>query len=182
MYYKSREPAVLAAIAACDEQRLQLIKEMDAIKEAFGAASYVVSTSLNDIRFSALRFSPAMDARIWTKPSRENGTQWPRTKPVFPTGTSKEDKAHAIAQHAELVQKYKALDPTTKADYSPFWKALGTNWGNLLFCGMSFFRHPDGTCYFSTGAALPNATEILGSEYSKAKAEADAAERLKKAA
>ena len=56
--------------------------------------------------------------------------------------------------------------------YNNFYESMGTNWGDVLVCGISYFVH-DGDIYVATSGNLKeNMTEITTSEYSQAKDQA----------
>lgn len=147
----------------------QLSKEMSMVNQSFaqlfdGVAVY--ATSADSRRFAGIRlkdYESRADKHLWTKPTKQNGyVSSVRSKPL--------SQAHK-AEHEALQQRYLKNKPElSQVSFDMLYKDLGTNWGELLFTGISFFSHND-DLYISTKASLKNCTEILGSEYSAAEAE-----------
>lgn len=171
-FYKTSDPAVLAALAAYES-------DVDAVRAAgaefakhFGG-KMVVTSGLHGCGVAGLRFNPAKTDPLWTKPDAQRANmQRPR---ATVKGATKEQKAAL----AELSADWQARFPKEKADLEPVLAVVGTDWGNLFFCGFDMYQH-DGHVYASTSAKLaPCMVEILASEYSAAKA---AHESIKEAA
>lgn len=162
-FYKTSDPAVLAAMAAYE----QAVAGVTAAGKEFAAhydGKMLMRADSHGRSIAGLRFEPAKDDPLWTKPDpQQAGMQRPRTSLK---GATKEQRAAL----AELAAGWKVRFPSAKADLAPVLAAMGTDWGNLFFTGFSMFQH-DGAIYASTNAPLaPCMMEILSSEYAAAKA------------
>ncbi|KII38382.1 hypothetical protein [Pseudomonas fluorescens] len=168
-FYKSSEKEVLAAWAAYAEQNTEVVAEAKAFADHFNATP-VYRHDLFGQSFFGLKFSPALTSPLWTKPG-DGDTQRPRAalpRDVSRTSTP-EAKKRLNASLKELDAKYNENLPKAKASLEPLWESIGTDWGNLLLCGVGFFATVEAV-YVSTSARLNDRmTEILASEYATAK-------------
>ena len=168
-FYKTSEKEVLAAYAAYAEKNIEVVAEAKAFADQFNATP-VYRHDLFGRSFFGLKFSPALTSPLWTK-SGDGDTQRPRTalpRDVSRTSTP-EARKRLNASLKELGAKYSENFPQIKASLEPLWESIGTDWGNLLLCGVGFFA-TDEAVYVSTSARLNDrVTEIFASEYSKAK-------------
>lgn len=162
-FYKTSDAAVLAAIKTYGEQGAAVSAAGNEFARHFGG-KLLTSADAHGRRVAGLCFSPAKDDPLWTRPDAQRaGMQWPRASLRKST---KEQRAALV----ELQADWKARFPTLKADMAPVLTAMGTDWGNLFFCGFAMFEH-DGHIYVSTSAPLaPCMFEIVAREYSAAKA------------
>lgn len=162
-YYKA---VASSAPAKSYEIIAQLNKEMVTACESFaelfnGVAVY--ATSADCRRFAGIRltdFESRADKHLWTKPTKQNG--------YVSFVRSKAPSAAHKAEHEALQLRYSKNKPElTQVSFDSLYKDLGTDWGILLFVGISFFSH-NGDLYISTKSRLQNCTEILASEYDAA--------------
>lgn len=163
-YYKTNDPTALAArkqyLADCD----QLRAAANAFATRYPGAKPVFKHSAHGLHLYGLRFTPELKDPLWTKASAGTGMiQRPRTSPL--KGSKGEERRRQIEQLAELNIAYREHFPQCEADQELVWKALGTDWGSVMFGGMKYFDH-DGHLYMRTSAKLADyCVEILGSEY-----------------
>ena len=171
-FYKTSDATVQAAIKTYGEQGAAVSAAGNEFACHFGG-KLLTQANAHGRRVAGLCFSPAKDDPLWTKPDAQRaGLQQPRAS------LRKSTKEQRVAL-AELQADWKARFPTLEADMAPVLTAMGTDWGNLFFCGFAMFEH-DGHIYVSTSAPLaPCMVEIVASEYSAAKA---AYEKIKEAA
>ncbi len=163
-FYKSSDAAVLSALAAYEAEVAIVAAAGKQFAAHFGGKP-LTRGDLMGRRVAGLCFEPAKDDPMWTKPdAKQAGMQRPRASVK---GATKEQRAAL----AELSADWEARFPTVKADLAPVLTAMGSDWGNLIFCGFAMFRHDGGAVYVATSAPLaPCMVEILASEYSAAKA------------
>lgn len=171
-FYKTTDPAVLGAWAAYEAEAIAVSAAGRAFAEHFGGKLLTRADS-HGRSVAGLRFDPIKDDPLWTKPDGQaHGRQHPRAS----LKKSTKEQRQALA---DLQADWNARFPRTKADLEPVLAAMGTDWGNLFFCGFSVFVC-DSTIYAATSAKLaPCMVEILTSEYNAAKA---AYENIKEAA
>lgn len=161
-FYKTSDAAVLAAIKTYGEQGAAVSAAGNEFARHFGG-KLLTKSNAHGRRVAGLCFSPAKDDPLWTKPDAQSaGLQKPRASLRKST---KEQRAALV----ELQADWQGRFPTLQADMAPVLTAMGTDWGNLFFCGFAMFEH-DGHIYVSTSAPLaPCMVEIVASEYSTAK-------------
>lgn len=162
MCYKTNDQAALAALADHQTKIDALVEQSREIGEKFDGKP-IYSNNLGDVSFSGLalnNYHSREDKALWTAPDRSSGVSRPRTGRV---------KGRA-AEVEDLRKRYCSMLPAT-VRFDPVWKAIGVDWGNLLFSGYHLFEL-NGTIYFKSSAPVgPVMTEILGSEFSKAVSE-----------
>ena len=156
-FYKSE-----LAVKALEEYELnlsELYAKVKPLKDEFGGRA-VFSHSATCVSFSGLSFFRA-PSELWTKPQSRNGnTCRPRA-----SVTGKENKAALRL----LTDRYKSISGFDRVTKDCIYDAIGTNWGDVMFGGISMFKH-DGFLYIKTGVKLNDScAEILGSEYIEAK-------------
>jgi hypothetical protein len=159
-YYKTNHPEVMAAVEAmrCDHEAMWA--ETKAFAAEFGGKPYNLRNTHGE-NFGGLIFTPKRDKMLWTMPDR-NGGQQPRAKPR-PGATEAQRE-----EHKALREKWVALYPKRSVSSDALYKAIGTEWGALLFSGIGYAER-DGWFYVHTSVALNDRmTEILGSEYDTA--------------
>lgn len=167
-YYKTSDPAVLAAWKAYQEQADQLQKQGDEFAALFPNAKALFSTDIHSgRRFYGLAFTPAAPQPLWTKPNPKCGNEQ-RPRNSLPAGIKGDERKALKAELDQLAERYKANWPKDKADLEPFLAAMGLGGGKLFFAGYKQVI-TDGTVYIETSAAPGGAlTEILGSEFDAA--------------
>lgn len=158
-FYKSE-----SAVIAWDyyyESLNAMKKECDAFALVFGGNGALISFTITGHSFYGIDFKGCVpeNSELWTKPRKQNEfTAHPRS--------SVKGKDLKLALK-ELNDKYKALRPNvTTLRFDPIYEALGTNWGDVMFSGMQWFKQGD-FIYFSTGTSS-SAEEIMGSEFEAA--------------
>jgi hypothetical protein len=144
----------------------QQTKDMIAAAKRFAAlfdGTPVFATDFHGRNFKGIKlnnFEERPDKHLWTKPIKQWGfISSPRGKALIAA-----DKTELEALNNRYMQHTPAI---REVSFDPLFQELGTDWGNLLFCGISFFDH-EGILYISTKAELKNCTEILASEYAAA--------------
>ncbi len=159
-YYKTIEGSDANTAYLVVKQQTEVMKQQ-ALKfaELFDGTP-VFSTSMTGREFAGIElnnFENRPDNHFWTKPTKQNGgVSNPRSKPLC--------AAHRGGLEA-LNNSYMQHRPEiTEVSFNPLFKSLGSDWGTMLFCGISFFEH-DRILYISTKAELAHCTEILASEY-----------------
>jgi len=168
--YKVTDPAVIAIYEQMMDQVRALKAEALAFAEKFDAKPCYCN-EVSQFRFSGLilkNYYQRSDMALWTSPIRGVGKSWPRRSLKRIPAWSKEDFTAKKAALAELQRAYEEAWPVIdKVDRDPLWDAIGTNWGELAFSGISLF-FVDGELYLSTRLELKICTEIIGSEYAAA--------------
>jgi hypothetical protein len=165
-YYKSTDAALLEALTIHDDQVNVLLEEGKKFAEGFGGLAIYYNT-LSEFRIADLvafpMESPIRVSPLWTRPDpKNNRAQRPRRTLQRATA---EEKLELI----ELREKWVKSHPTKVVSFAPVLKAMGTEWGDLLFHSFSYFQH-DGLVYVGTSAPLNDGmVEILGSEFDTAK-------------
>lgn len=162
VYYKTSAPEVLAALAAysTEAQRVRALGQVFAAK--FGG-TLLSRHDAHGYEVGGLRFEPRNTSPLWTVPDAKNaGAQRPRAS----LAKAEPDQREELKQ---LLADWIANFPKDRADYASVLEAIGTDWGNLLFCGISAFE-VDGAFYVATSAKLNDRmVEILGSEFDAAR-------------
>lgn len=163
-YLKIENESALAAWDAEQKEKDALFESVKPLVERFGGRA-LYSTSADSYDFAGLRFSGEPEnPELWTKPQRQNGdTQRPRNSLRKATKEQRE-------QLAALQKEWDSLYPKNKrVDRDPFYKSIGTHWGQIIFSGLTIFRRGD-CIYAATSAALEvdGLSEITGSEFDEA--------------
>lgn len=156
-YYRTSSPEVLTAykemIVAAKNMRAELEKSCSAFN-----AEPVIMQSVDSYKFIGMRlknYSTRRDAHLWTKPDLKAGfSSRPRSRV---TGYSKEIKDLKL----KFVDSTKSIKSVSKEQ---FYKSIGTNWGDILFCGLEVTER-EGALFLKTAAELQNCIEITGTEY-----------------
>lgn len=157
-FFKTNDPAVLAAWHAEKAAKAELQAEIDTFAQRFGGEGLMYA---DPPVLAGIKFRPAMPRDLWRAPDN-NGLQVPRSSPL--KGATAETKAAIKALQAEWTEHL----PARKIDTDGVYRALGFNNSLDFFLeGLSLFLH-DGFLYASTRKAMPSMTEILGSEYDAA--------------
>lgn len=157
-FYKSSDPAVLAALSAFDLEATRIASVGKAFAAHYGG-EMLARRDVYGYSIAGLHFQPAKDDPLWTKPdAKQANMQRPRNSL---RKAAKDQRAALAALLADWAERL----PSEKAEFAPVLEAMGTDWGNLFFCGFVMFQH-DGHVYVSTNAPLaPCMVEILSSEY-----------------
>lgn len=158
-YYKTNDPAVLAAWAKNKADRAELQAKVDAFAARFGGKGLMYA---DPARFAGIKFPVPLGRDRWTAPD-EHGLQRPRSRPL--KGASPETKASLKELNAEWQEHY----PDGRVSVDPIYKAMGHHSSlDFILGGVNLFVH-DGWLYAKTGhEKMPKLTEILGSEYDAA--------------
>lgn len=169
-YYKTKDPAVLAAWDAYMRQADQLQKQGDEFAALFPNAKALFATDIHTgRRFYGLAFTPAAPQPLWTKADHKCGYEQ-RPRNSLPAGIKGDERKALKAELDRLAELYKANRPKDKADLEPFLAAMGLGGGKLFFAGYKQVIK-DGTVYIETSATPSEVmTEILGSEFDAANA------------
>lgn len=171
-YYRVFNPEALAAWDAYVAAEAALKSCCESFALGYPGAKPVYASSVHGKRFHGLRFHPVKVSPLWTIAQERDGfIQRPRS--ALPK-SFKGDRKAVEQERRALVDTWLAGMPSRSinesASLDALWKSLGTDWGNLLFNGIQWFRRGD-VIYVATSAALAtSATEITGSEFDKAKA------------
>ena len=162
-YYKTNAGSEANAAYEVVKQQTETLKQQaQSFAELFDGSPVLV-TSITGRKFKGIQlnnFNSRPDNHLWTKPvERNHSVSYPRGKAL---------KAADKAELEALKKRYWPNKPQkTEVSFDPLFSALGSNWGTLLCCGISFFEH-DSALYITTKAELTDCTEILASEYSAA--------------
>lgn len=171
-FYKSSDSALLVAWPTYEAQARAVSTAGQAFAAHFGG-QLLTRSDLHGRSVAGLCFVPAKDDLLWTKPDQQAAA---RQKPRATLRRGTKDQRQALA---ELQDEWKVHFPCEKADLAPVLSAMGTDRGNLFFCGFPLVMH-DNAIYVSTDAKLaPRMVEILASQYNAARA---AYESMKEAA
>lgn len=196
-YYKTDNPEVLSAYEQMQTDSKKLSEDSQAFAVQFNAKN-MMSTQMTGRRFGGLvlndyhadifnESAPVReDKHLWTSPNN-NQISRPRSsldvkkfktellsKGVTDQDVVKTKVKEAKAELETLQEEYrKGVSKLEDVSFDPFFETLGTNWGNLMFSGLKWFKH-DGFMYFETGENFGDRmTEILGSEFETAEEAAE---------
>ncbi|WMC11712.1 hypothetical protein PU634_04935 [Oceanimonas pelagia] len=162
-YYKTSEPAVIAAYQKMMADAHDLRDRAQACCNEFDAMP-VIGQCAREYRYHGMRlngFDVREDRHLWTRPDPNYGGLSKVRSRL--TGHSAELKE----LRARVKQHWPEPDTVSK---DGLYQALGTNWGNILLCGIAITEY-NGTLYLATSATLTGCTEITGSEYQQAERE-----------
>lgn len=163
IYYKTNDASALEAVDAYNKEANSIRAEGLKLAEYFGG-KLLVNNSVYGFRVAGLQFDPPKSTVLWTVPDWQTsaGKQRPRKTIAKATPELK-------AELKQIQEKYNELFPKREADFNIVLSALGTDWGELLFSGLSYFLH-DGYIYFGCSVKVADhMQEILASEYEAAK-------------
>lgn len=176
-YFKNTNPEALAAWEAQEQGKAKLRDESDRFAAEFDGKA-ILSSSANSHSFCGVKlnnYHARPDNILWTSPDRSSGVSRPRSSLKKRPEWTKEQFVEFKLQLEQLEQRYRAAQWPARIDREPFWNAIGTSWGELLFAGISAFEH-GGALFINTGLKLEGCSEILGSEYDAANAARKSAE------
>lgn len=153
-FYKTNHESVLNAVKAFHAAKSELFDEAKKFSEKYGGKEVVLHDGIS-INFAGLKFDPPKNKELWTIANYKNHfVQSPRK----------------VTQNKELYKQYHADFPSKRVTLNEFYKALGTDWGNVIFNGLGWFEGADGYIYVDYDLKLADhMIEILGSEYEEAK-------------
>lgn len=177
-YFKNTNQAALAAWVAQEQGKARLREDGDKFAAEFDGKA-VFSSSADSHSFCGVKlndYHARPDNILWTSPDRVSGVSRPRCSLKKRPEWTKEQFVEFKRQLEQLEQRYKSAPWPARIDREPFWNAIGTSWGELLFAGISAFEHC-GALFIKTDLKLEGCTEILGSEYEAAWAERRAANK-----
>lgn len=146
-----------------------LEKACQAVAKKYEGSKPVYASSVHGLAFHGLKFEPALDSPLWTIAMEKEGyVQRPRSAlPKNFKGDRKE--SNRLRNALETTWRADMATIPGRVNQEPFWEAIGTNWGNLFFASIEWFRFQN-VIYVATSATLdPRAVEITGSEYDAAK-------------
>ena len=167
MFFKTNKEEVVAAFHKLKADRAALRLNADKFAKEYDAVAVILRDS-DSVFFSGIKFNnnAVVNRDVWCKPDRQFGISRLRSKPA-----KKEFQAEFDAE----LQKWNSLkdkyfSSKTRVQQSEFYKTLSFDWGDLLFSSFACFEY-QGYLYIDTSISriAENATEILGSEYEKAK-------------
>ena len=191
-FYKTNCKSVLKALSEMNSKKDELVTESNKVAAHFNAKS-MTSTSTTGVRFGGLALNNyhedlfgknvqiREDKILWTTPD-SNGISRPRaslTKAHFKHLIKDMCDVEAKKLMKQKRSELKALQEEYRnmvrnlpdVEFEKFFESIGTSWGELMFCGLNWFEF-DGYVYLCSGADLSSkASEILGSEFEKAKSE-----------
>lgn len=164
MFYKIINQKALEAYNKLDSDRLVLRENARLFAEEYDADPIVLQDS-DSIWFCGIKFrnGDSINRQIWTKPSREYGHSWLRTKPLKKSLQAEYDAE--MAKWKELRCKY--FPKGHSVSKNDFYAILGLDGSSFFFSSFKLFEHA-GAFYVDTTIDMKNATEILGTEYSAA--------------
>ncbi|WP_151765239.1 hypothetical protein [Acinetobacter soli] len=173
MFYKVTSQTSLDAFKKLESDHIQLRENAKKFANEFDADPVVLGDS-DRIWFCGIRFrnNSKVNRNIWTKPDRQYGHSWIRTKPL-----KKEFQAEFNAEksrYSELYEKYFPDGNTVRK--SDFYKTLNLDFGSFFFNSFKCFEH-EGSFYIDTTIKMKIGVEILGSEYEEAEMARNAAKK-----
>lgn len=166
-FYKTTEPAALAAIAKINAEHQEFIRKCEALKEIFGGPGSSMSSGVYSyIGGVKIGYDAALDVH-WKRPDQW-GYRDLRSSPKIAKGTEAGEKAMIKLEHDRLVQLWKE-HASVRVEKNGPWEAVGVGWGQLYISGGSYFGNGH-TMYMTLGCAWPkgaieNVEEIMASEY-----------------
>lgn len=164
MFYKVINQVALDAYNKLESDRLELRKNAQLFADEYAADPVILQDS-DSIWLCGIKFkdNSKVNREIWTKPERQYGHSWIRTKPLkkslqieFDAEKSKWD---------ELKAKY--FSKVSRVDKNSFYSTLGLDGSSFFFSSFACFEY-QGVFYIETSIDLKVGVEILGSEYSEA--------------
>ncbi|MDC4790771.1 hypothetical protein NQ839_00845 [Acinetobacter baumannii] len=164
MYYKITSRTCLDAYNKLASDRIELRANAKKFADEYEANAVVLQDS-GSIWFCGIAFrdNSKVNRDIWTKPERQYGHSWIRTKPL-----KKGLQAEFDAEKAKYDNLWKKYFPNgNKVSKEEFYSTLGLSWSSFFFNSFSCFEH-EGSFYIDTTIDMQKGIEILGSEYSAA--------------
>ncbi|WP_423854255.1 hypothetical protein [Acinetobacter guillouiae] len=164
MFYKVINQVALDAYNKLESDRLELRKNAQLFADEYAADPVILQDS-DRIWFCGIKFkdNSKVDREIWTKPERQYGHSWIRTKPLK---KSLQDEFDAEkTKWDELYSKY--FSQVKRVDKNSFYSTLGLDGSSFFFSSFKCFEY-QGAFYIETSIDLKVGVEILGSEFSEA--------------
>ncbi len=156
-HYRSTDPAVVAIVQDCFNQRQALRLAADRLGEAFGGEVALLRT-MNDVMPGGIKLKGGQELDVhWCRPDQW-GFRRLRVNPKTAKGMPKAEREGLQVEHQRLVELWQEYCPRA-LDVHAFWDRLGVNTGNLLLCGGLFFTQ-HGTAYFCLGFAIDQAEHL----------------------
>jgi len=175
MFYKIINQKALDSYNKLISDRLELRENARLFAEEYDADPIVLQDS-DSIWFCGVKFrnGDSVNREIWTKPSREYGHSWIRTKPLKKSLQAEFDAEKS--KYDELWNKY--FQNGHKVRKTDLYSHFGLDWSSFLFNSFNCFEY-QGAFYIETTIEMKLGVEILGSEYSKARKDKNSAEGIK---
>ncbi|MDC7831632.1 hypothetical protein [Pseudomonas benzopyrenica] len=156
-HYRSTDPAVVAIVQDCFNQRQALRLAADRLGEAFGG-EVALLRGLTHISPSGVKLKGDQVLDIhWCRPDPW-GFRRLRVKPKTTKGMPKPEREALLIEHQRLVQLWEQHCPPA-LNVHQFWDRLGVNTGNLLLSGGLFFTQ-NGAAYFCLGFDINQAEHL----------------------
>lgn len=173
MFFKVTDQVCLDAYNKIASDRIQLKENAQKFADEYNADPVILSDS-DHIWFCGIKFKDnlSVNRNIWTKPNRQYGHSWIRTKPL-----KKEFQAEFNAEksrYSELYEKHFQDGNTVRK--SDFYKTLNLDFGSFFFNSFKCFEY-EGSFYIDTTIKMKIGVEILGSEYEEAQIARNAAKK-----
>nr|WP_314583871.1 hypothetical protein [uncultured Pseudomonas sp.] len=157
-HYRSTDPAVVAIVQDCFNQRQALRLAADRLGEAFGG-EVALLRSTTDVMPGGIKLKGGQELDVhWCRPDQW-GFRRLRVKPKTAKGMPKAEREALQVEHQRLVQLWQEHCPAS-LDVHAFWDRLGVNTGNLLLSGGLFFTQ-HGAAYFCLGFAIDQAEHLV---------------------
>lgn len=156
-HYRSTDPAVVAIVQDCFNQRQALRLAADRLGEAFGG-EVALLRSTTDVMPGGIKLKVGQELDVhWCRPDQW-GFRRLRVKPKTAKGMPKAEREALQVEHQRLVQLWQEHCPAS-LDVHAFWDRLGVNTGNLLLSGGLFFTQ-HGSAYFCLGFCIDQAEHL----------------------
>lgn len=173
MFFKVTDQVCLDAYNKIASDRIQLKENAQKFADEYNADPVILSDS-DHIWFCGIKFKDnlSVNRNIWTKPNRQYGHSWIRTKPL-----KKELQAEFEAEKAKYSELYGKFFPKgNRVDKNNFYSTLGLDGSSFFFNSFKCFEH-EGSFYIDTTIKMKIGVEILGSEYEEAQIARNAAKK-----
>jgi hypothetical protein len=157
-YYRFTSPEAMEASRQYTADCVLLQEQAELLGKEFGG-NPVFYSGVHGRGFAGLKFTPALDSPLWTKPEKKFGDVQRIRASV---------KAAMRPEHDLVKTRWEAFKPTARPDTAPLFKACGTDWGQLMFSGIGYTLRDDAV-YMTTALDLTeHGQEITGGEYQAA--------------
>lgn len=162
-FYKVISEKSFNAYKQLESDRLELRANAKFFADEYEADPVILQDS-DRIWFCGIKFkdNSKVNREIWTKPERQYGHSWIRTKPLKKNLQSEFDAEKT--KWDELYSKY--FSQVKRVDKNSFYSTLGLDGSSFFFNSFKCFEY-QGAFYIETSIDLKVGVEILGSEYEK---------------